>query len=544
MLTKRRAVLLPSVNMLDGNAKQFDDGLYAELDAGMTFGKMSAFNDTSSMLEAILVNLDPGSEAYAWVWGGLKIGIDDFPAENHAPKPKGAQRFIDDFERDEVESKPICFYTWSDELDRTFRMLCYFQRGWSSRDGVPDGISRALAANPDILKQYRTLLDFYANLTDPFDALSFIDLADTKVKGKTSEKLWKEKGLAPKPDGATVHLLPCSTSREVELFNKLFGGGLPPGTDLMMEVVKAIRDGRVDLTPNENSGWYDYQVFALETFLLPERGSEYEKLLLTKKYKERMLQAFKALVTKRRETHVRQLSRGKEESAPATPFFELAPRLRVEPNPTYYLRTAWAYSFLQTYLEATVPEYVMERLLGRREGCTRELPLLDELEYMRKLFYGFHLVSFEDIGMWPDLLEGELDGIPGGASGCMVVTLEWLEAFADDPDLAIDTRVSVPIFVSLTQNKTTLWCTLGVHGAKLRVWYARSPMWRPKDSVDGQWGDPERQGVDLIDILYIILVDESAEVELDGFSTLTREEFRDICDKYHTKDDILQALSD
>jgi hypothetical protein len=337
--------------------------------------------------------------------------------------------------------------------------------------------------------------------------------------------------------------LPYSSSREVELFNKLFGEELPPGTELMKEFVKAIREGRVDLTPNNDSGWYDYQVHALETFLLPERGSEYEKLLLTKKYKKRMLEAFKALVTKRRETHVRQISTGRTKSAPEEPPIELAPRLRVEPNPTFYLRTARAYSFLLTYLEATIPEQLNEVLYGRREGGSRELPLFEELAYMRKLFYGFHLISCEDIGMWPNLLEGELDGIQGGASMCMTVALEWLAAFAHDPDLEIDTRVSVPIFVDVISNKTTLWCTLGIRGAKLRTWYARPPMWRPQDIVDGQWEDPVYQGVNFIDGHYIILVDEFAEVQLDGFKTLTREEYRKICDKYNTKDEILEALS-
>ena len=57
--------------------------------------------------------------------------------------------------------------------------------------------------------------------------------------------------------------------------------------------------------PSPSSGWYEYQIYALETFLLPEKGEENPKLLLTKAYKKRMLEAFQALMTKRRETHVR-----------------------------------------------------------------------------------------------------------------------------------------------------------------------------------------------------------------------------------------------
>ena len=101
-------------------------------------------------------------------------------------------------------------------------------------------------------------------------------------------------------------MFPPSSTRETELFERLFPNGLPPNANLMRELVTAIRSGKVDLKPRADGGWYDYQVYALETLLLPEKGTEANKLLLTKAYKKRMLEAFKALITKRRETHARQ----------------------------------------------------------------------------------------------------------------------------------------------------------------------------------------------------------------------------------------------
>ncbi len=541
-LRVRGRQLLPSVNMLDGKAKQFDDGLYAELDAAMTFGKMRGFHDTATMLKAILGKLDSSSDAYAWVWGGLEVGIEDFLGTVHTRRPDGAQRFVDEFERSEVESKPIGFYTWSDELKRTFRLLRYFQKRWPARGGVPDEIARVLAQNTDIAKQYATLLDFYAHLTNPFDALSFADLAEPESAGKSLKVLWAERKLAPKPDGPTVHLLPYSASREVALFNRLFGvAGLPEGADLMMEFVRAIRDGRVDLAPKADSGWYDYQVHALETFLLPERGKEHDKLLLTKKYKERMLQAFKALVTKRRETHVRQLALPSPGCAPR-PSGEVAPRLRVEPNPTYYLRTARAYAFLQTYLESAIPGEVMKRLTGRRKAGERAMPLRPELDHIKSLFYGFHLVSCEDIGMRPALLEGEIVDL----ESCRQVATDWLADWPSDPDLAIDTRVSVPIFVSYIQNVTKLWCTLGVRGAKLKAWYARPPKWRPAKRSGAGPEEAEWQKIEswrTSPANQVILIDEFAEVTLKGLRVLSREDLRKVCDAEGTKEKIVRALS-
>jgi len=130
-----------------------------------------------------------------------------------------------------------------------------------------------------------------------------------------------------------------------------------------------IRSGAVDLRPRLESGWYDHQVYALETLLLPEKGAERDKLLLTKAYKKRMLEAFQALLTKRRETHVRQLMAAKAH-AMARPS-EVTPRRRVEPCPTYYLRTARAYSCLANFLDAAVGQDGLGKLHGLKEGGER-----------------------------------------------------------------------------------------------------------------------------------------------------------------------------
>src|SRR5262249_42982100 len=155
------------------------------------------------------------------------------------------------------------------------------------------------------------------------------------------------------------------------------------------------------LKPGPESGWYDHQVYALETMLLPEKGDEKNKLLLTKAYKKRMLEAFQALITKRRETHVRQLGPAAAKSAAEPPPSEVRPRLRVEPCPSYYLRTARAYAFLANFLEATVGKEALAELHGLKQGGQRPQDLYAELAWMRDLFYGLYLVSAEDIGLKP-----------------------------------------------------------------------------------------------------------------------------------------------
>jgi len=531
--------LLPSLNQLDGKAKQFDDGLYAELDAGLTAGKMKTHAETAGVVRVLMGKLDPQSAAYAWLWGALKVGAL-LPADGLRDQPAGAQEFIAAFERDPVMSEPIGFYTWSEELKRTFRFLRYLMHGWEERRGVPDQVAGVLAADPELLKQYARILGFYAHLTNPLAQLSLLPLTDRANAGKSLGQLWKEAGLEQGHSPAwraTAHFLPWSGSKETRLFERLFGAaGLPPEADLMLELVKAIRSGRVDLKPGAQSGWYDFQVYALETFLLPDRGAESSKLALTKKYKERMLQAFAALITKRRETHSRSLEVPK--CAAEAPSVRLAPRLRVEPNPTFFLRSARAYAFLEDFLTATLPAETLKELRGRTQEGQRARPLAEELAWMRSFFYGLHLISCEDIGMRPQFLKEEAVD----AAACMKLAGEWLAQCESDPDLAADTRVCVPIFADYLNGKTRLWATLGVRGAKLEARYCAGPSWRPAkaEALARKWEEVPPWQLDAAN--YVVLVDEFTEIELKGLRVLNREQLREVCDREKSKEAILKAL--
>ncbi|MHC4253656.1 MAG: hypothetical protein ACYS9X_31450, partial [Planctomycetota bacterium] len=62
--SKKGKVVLPSINSIDGKAKQFDDGLYAELDAAFTHQKMKSFHDTSALVIDVMRKLDEGGDAY------------------------------------------------------------------------------------------------------------------------------------------------------------------------------------------------------------------------------------------------------------------------------------------------------------------------------------------------------------------------------------------------------------------------------------------------------------------------------------------------
>jgi hypothetical protein len=523
--------ILPSVNLLDGKAKQFDDGLYAALDQAYYQGLQDQLLSHIQLVRRLYEKAGKDSVAAPFLAAGLELaGVHVMPADLQRK-----QEILQGFQDNPIASKPIGFYTWNQSLTDCFRFLRFFQRQFGPDQlAVPAAIAEVLEHDSALLADYRKAIGFYAKLTNPHNCLSVADIMGPgSLDSAGLARLAEQKKVFHR----TVALFPPSTSRESVLFEALFPLGPPENVNLMRELVQRIRSGQVNLQPKPESGWYDHQVYALETLLLPEKGAERNKLLLTKTYKKRMLEAFKALMTKKRETHVRQLE---IPLAPAmrespAPVEKVKPRLRVEPAPTYYLRMARGYAFLANFLEASVGKDGLQRLHGLTKDGARLPALGAELQSMRDLFYGLYLLSAEDIGLKPAFKADE----PVDQEHCYKAATAWLAGSRTDPDLAADTRVAVPIFVDVTRRSTRLWVTLGVRLTKLRTGYARAPQLKPARG-EGAWQVVEDQRLE--DAEYLIPVDEFAEVEIPGLNVLSREELRALCDREKTKEAILEAL--
>jgi hypothetical protein len=525
---------LPSVNLLDGKAKQFDDGLYAAIDLAYFQGVADKLQSHQKLAERLLEKIGSDSPAAPFLAAGLTLGGRDTPATDQAAR----DRWIKDFNQNPALAKPISFYTWNDRLKKCWAFMRFFQQSLDPEDARHEAVIAALAgalADDSALKaDYESAAQFFGKLTNPLNRLSLADVIGVDLSSKQALiELRKSKGI----DRPGIAFFPPSTSRETELFNKLFPLGVPEGANLMKELVQAIRSGKVDLTPRENSGWYDHQVYALQTMLLPEVGEEHNKLLLTRPYKKRMLEAFAALITKRRETHARQLDMPTAmAAAPPRELEDVRPRLRVEPCPSYYVRTARSYAFLHNFLSATLGEEALKSIHGLRQAGEQKEDLATELAAQRDRFYGLYLISCEDIGHKPALKEGEV----ADAEACYKAADEWLAKIADEPDLAEDTRVAVPIYVDPFKGTMRLWVTLGVRLTKLDARFVRPPRLKPAEG-EGEWKEVE--GWKLNTASHLIAVDEFAEVEVPTLSPPNREELRKLCDQHKTKAKIVEALA-
>ena len=144
---------------------------------------------------------------------------------------------------------------------------------------------------------------------------------------------------------------PPSQAHETQLGKRLYGNrSIPEGFSLIDALVEKIQEGEIDLTPKEDSGWYDHQVYALEPFVKFESMPEAKKIDISNKYKKELIDLFKASIALTRETHVKQLESPLISMTLPPPTIDIYPELSIEPIATYYLRRAKSYRFVRELL--------------------------------------------------------------------------------------------------------------------------------------------------------------------------------------------------
>ena len=539
--------VIPSMEVVNGALKPFNDGLYAAIELAAEDGSDASPVDKGALLRELLASLvdryetgpasdhEPVGRAATQLAAAVELGGEtpEAPTAIAAEATALAERF----RANGTDSRPIGLYTWLPELERIFQRDRFLQgnRASGSDIGAFAATALVLDAAPDLADHYRRTLDLYSGLTNPFFDQSPFDLlpyvSDGSLAAMSSIEsafLTDHPSFAPdSPCGTKLAYLPASESPETTLFNRLACDGLLDSDSNLIDIlIEAIRAGQVDLTPSETSGWYDRQLYALETLLLPERAAENDHLLLTRSYKEKLVETFKSLITQTRETHVKQLARTMAASAPP-PEIDIYPLLPVEPFPTYYLRTARAYAFLSLMLEGVMGEEFLttaRRVLETGERSSQTLR--EELDERTKLLYGLHVVAARSIGMHDEITDEELpDSSPEEAEA---VARAWLEGWRADSDLLRDPRVIVPL------TPESYWAVVGVK--VLRAKASFYPGYEP-EVVGGRCAV---RG--FVPFEPYLLVEQMIEIHRSG-DPMTRDEFRALCDEYDTVDSITEALA-
>jgi hypothetical protein len=185
------------------------------------------------------------------------------------------------------------------------------------------------------------------------------------------------------------------------------------------------------------------------------------------------------------------------------------------------------------------PEFLQSTARLVEDGTRLDLPLAEELADKQELLYGLHAVSADSIGMAPELAEDEVSAFP--LDEARAAARAWLAGVADDPDVARDPRVSLPVAIE-TDPQTGVdyaiyWAVVGVKVIHLHASFPESH--RPE--IVGTeffckqkgWAPYEPH----------MLVEQTVQVRrrLDR-PPLTREEFRALCDEHDTADAIAVAF--
>jgi hypothetical protein len=520
--------------MLAHKAKEFDDGLYAAAEVGLQSGWKHLIDKRGLLyrLMRVLKNAEagPGRTAAQVLFGAARLGGLDMDPPGRIEN--AVTQAVSDFMSDPRLSKPIGIYTWSDELVRIFRqdrMLQQPMRGAEELAALAEEMSRS----PELVKVYGSCLALMSGLTNPpvENMPNFLDLIDA----------WK------KDDRAALEteyrFWPPSTSPETELVKQLDEMKSTSGNfDLAAEMAARIRDGRLDLSPDEKSGWYAYTLWALEPLVVPDRTPEASRLILDDEYCMGLEGLFRACLAMSRETHIKQLEIPLAAAEPpdedARPQIPVYPELTLEPLCTYFLRRAVGYRFVRTVLEKHLGIEWLEMSRRFCPGWKSRLPLDEELRRMEGLFLGAYAVSARELGLRPTVLDGQaLLGSGRGIEEDAAMFLAWAEMGGDD-DLEQDARMMVPVYYDVRKSMTKVWAVLGWARRTLVVRFVDLPEVRVFDAS----GHDVTANVDIVprEAFYSLAYPVTAEVYVNKL--LNRDQFRAHCDRHKTTSAILQNL--
>lgn len=511
-----------SASMLAMKAKSFDDGLYARIDL-MAHEGVSTFAGKRHLVAEVLrrvVAQNPADTssgavilAAACLRGGSQI---EMPQQLRNLGNETLAAFDNSF-----LSKPLGFYAWSREL------VMLFQHDRILQSPLPEShfssVLSVVKESDDLKRAYLAYLNLVSKLTNP--------LSNCGLANALSSPNWA-------PSSKEISFFPPSRSHETELMDLVMNDGKQITQSLIDELLTRVKTGSLQLLPKENSGWYDWQLYALEPLAILERMPEAKHLHATAKYRKRLDDLFKGLYALTRETHVKQLEMT---YGAAMPLVTLVPDLRVEPLPSFYLRRASSYAYIRFVLQEI---FTAEELckVGRVDPeAPPTMNLWDEMAYMENLFLGAHAVACEDLGMKSFCNLASID--VARLEPAKQVFLDWRNKLNEDPDVSRDSRMMVPVAVN-NAGDVQVWCFLGWSAVKLKVSFDDN--WRGRVIQLGENGKESNldwDGCKLADANYYAAYPVMCETWIRPDKVMIRTDFRAHCDRFANEQEIIAALS-
>ena len=308
------------------------------------------------------------------------------------------------------------------------------------------------------------------------------------------------------------------------------------GVSPMEVVIKVFMHLPQNVDIDGNSGWYARQRYALLPLLRPQDSIESKKMVLTQAYQDRLKKAFKASLTKVRETHAAWRPTVLPALQAKPKIYILKPALSLEPQATVYLRMAETARWLRQQIDVVSAE----------DPSTDWQEAQQQLREIENRSLGLYLVALRELGMsdaswrsnWPHADHLSL----------MSAAEKWLCSWPTSDLAGVDTRVAIPVLRE--RGKITYWATVGVQLLKLKVAFVHPP----ELEVVNKRGEFERANwteklqCSIADAIVVVrpetfLVPADVFVEFTrGGKPLSREGFRALLPKKGTVDRTLDSL--
>lgn len=538
---------LPSVDQLLWRGKFSDDGIMAAFEYYDEFLRKSIprseFYD--KVCNAALKKIDSpkmvglGARVLLGkLWTARTLGGDSL-----VPEIKRNQEIYDRIREETAYMnkkksiwKPIGFYTWTRQLSSIYSRDRILQQPFLHHGVEAMLVLFAILEEDTLLKKaYFDDLNRFAllNGVPKFDFAKEIDSAG-KISGfiEVLDDSIALRNLQMRLEMKKMTFIPSAYTPEDRFLDSKSGDG--DGEEGIMDpFVGAIAKGKVDLTPGTNGSWYEYQQYALEPLLL---FSDRAKINRLHGYIEKLKMTFASLYAAHRETHALGgygIGYGGDEG---NYFNKIAlmikPVCRIEPLPEVYLRTSTAYDRLAAIMKTKYNEVPFK---GMRPDSTNVLTYaFEEVSYLSDLYYGFYLVSCEDIGMQPQKTSKDQKTLAALAE-------DFLFKISTDNDLKQDIRFMLPI-TSITDNPESnspwFWVVDGIDTVNtISIEFDEDP------GVDFGAVKPEHFTLVRTGLNKKVAKADFFEISLPANKTRNRSEFRKLADKAgRVQDKIRDAL--
>ena len=224
-----------SASILVAKAKQFDDGLYATVECLCQEGT-ERFISKRVLLQRVADALkrfenekgvDEGSLNYcrAFISAAAKLGGEQI-AETKEVQLQTTE-IESDFLSNQLQSEPIGFYTWTEDLKEIFQQDRLLQKNLDSEKKIRL-LARGLVEDKNTMATYKKYLLLAEKLTNPFPP-EYCNLLQTQ-----NIQLKKNK----------YSFFPPSQSHETELGKRLYGNRpIPDGFSLIDTLIHKIQEG-------------------------------------------------------------------------------------------------------------------------------------------------------------------------------------------------------------------------------------------------------------------------------------------------------------